>query len=176
VEDYQLIYDASAPGFQLAPALFVVLFPIVFAACFYFVESLAGRVSLRIKVLTWGGYGLYALIVVAGYWMTWQSRSDALNVTDAKVVVGNLADGWVRTKVQRRHTETYRHFTVKGIEFLQRDRGTTMIDSLFPSTDPPALPLIEGARVRVTYHGEGEDRTILKFEIAANALTSGSVD
>jgi hypothetical protein len=66
--EYQVIYDAGAPGFKFGPILVVCALAIVFTACFRFVEAAVGSVSLRIKAITWGGFMLYAILVAAGYW------------------------------------------------------------------------------------------------------------
>ena len=39
-----------------------------------------------------------------------------------------------------------------------------------PQIDLVALPLFKKAQVRVTYLGEGQDRRLLRFEIATSAL------
>jgi len=170
--EFQIIYDASAPGFKFAPLLVVCALAVVFTACFRFVEAVVGEVSRKIKVITWGGLMLYALLVSAGYWAAWQQRNDALNATDARIVDGNLTDGWRRTTLHRRSTTTYQHFTVNGVEFVERDLAKSLEDFLFPLVNLPPLPLIENAHVRVTYRGDGEHRTILKFEIAAADLAA----
>ena len=43
-------------------------------------------------------------------------------------------------------------------------------DFLVPQADLVALPLFQRAQVRVTYFGEGEDRRLLRFEIATSVL------
>jgi hypothetical protein len=168
--DYQSVYDAGAPAFEWGPALVIVIIPIVLAACFYVVEAAVGDVSRTLKYTTWGGYGLYVLVVALGYWATWQSRNEALSVADARIVEGTLTDAWVRTKSQGKRTEVYQHFTVKGVEFLEQGPRRTIVGFLLPLPSIPELPLVEGAHVRITYHGEGSARSLLKFEIAASDL------
>ena len=103
----------------------------------------------------------------------WQNQSAAQDSANATVVEGRLADAWVRQKEHSKTTDIYQHFTVRGIEFLQHNRQRSFLDFLIPRAKTPALPLIEGAQVRITYRGEGAHRTILKFEIAAADLAAG---
>ena len=45
-----------------------------------------------------------------------------------------------------------------------------------PEADLVALPLFQRAQVRVTYFGEGEDRRLLRFEIATSVLDGRLAD
>jgi hypothetical protein len=165
--EYQVIYDAAAPAFKVMPALVVLIIPVVLAGCFYVVESAVGKVSRRLKWSVWIGYAVYAFAVVAGYWETWQDSNDAL--VDARVIEGRLADGETFHKKTGRRTWTaFQKFTVNGVEFEERNTARSIGDALFPWASVPSLPLIDGARVRITYRDDGRGRDLLKFEIAAD--------
>lgn len=167
--EYQVIYDAAAPAFKVMPALVVLIIPVILAGCFYVVESAVGNVSRSLKWSVWIGYAVYAFLVVAGYWQTWQGSDDAL--FDARVIEGRLADGETfQKKTGRRSWTSYQRFTVDGVAFEERDASRSIVESLFPWASVPSLPLIDGAHVRITYRDDGRDRDLLKFEIAAADL------
>lgn len=169
--EYQVIYDAAAPAFKLVPALLVLNNPIALAGCFYAVEAAAGRCSRSLKWAVWSGFVVYALLVAAGYWETWQSARDARAGTGARVVEGALTDGQtVYRQTSRRTWGAFQRFTVNGVAFEERDWSRELIDALLPHVGAPTLPLIEGAHLRVTYRDGRHHRTILKFEIAAADL------
>jgi hypothetical protein len=56
------------------------------------------------------------------------------------------------------------------VEFVYNHRALRYLDFLVPQPDLVALPLFQRAQVRVTYFGEGEDRRLLRFEIATSVL------
>ena len=66
--------------------------------------------------------------------------------------------------------DTKQRFAVNGVEFLYRHRALRYLDFLVPQADLVSLPLFQRAQVRVTYCGEGEDKRLLRFEIATSAL------
>ena len=52
----------------------------------------------------------------------------------------------------------------------EQDFHVVLTDFMMPRREIPIFPLIDGAQVRVTYHGDGPEREIIRFEIAASDL------
>ncbi len=170
--DYQTVYDASVRVFQTEPAVVILLGPIFIFVCLYLGKLRRGHVPRSAKLYMWGAYLFYSVVAAGSYYQMWQDQSAAQDSANMTVVEGRLANAWVRRKEHSKSTDIYQHFTVRGIEFLQHNRQRNFLDFLIPRAKTPALPLIEGAQVRITYRGEGQDRTILKFEIAAADLAA----
>ena len=59
---------------------------------------------------------------------------------------------------------------MNGVEFQYSHRSLRYFDFLVPQADLVPLPLFRSAQVRVTYLGDGENRQLLRFEIAPSAL------
>lgn len=172
-DGYQLIYDARVQAYQLTPIVIVLISPFFVGACLALGKWRRGFVPLRTKLFMWGACAFYATTVVYTYWDLIQSQRAISNLTQVEVVEGHLKDGWAKTKSSSRTTALYQHFTVGGIEFLHENRRRGFTDFMMPRRKIPNFPLIEGARVRITYHGEGAEREIIRFEIAASDLPTG---
>jgi hypothetical protein len=172
---YEIVFDAGARVFELRPILMLIGMPVFIVLVLVIGKWQRGSVPGGAKTAMWGAYALYLGVVSLSYFGIWREQSEAADRTDARVVEGRVADSWMRTKARHKITDIYQHFTVKGIEFLQTDRERNFMDFLFPHRLFIRLPIDEGARVRITYRGRGSERTILRFEIAAEDMPEGQV-
>lgn len=167
-DEYQVIYDARIQAYQLSPILVVLAAPLFIAFCLAVGKWRHGFIPMRTKLFMWGAYAFYAVFVFHAYWDLFQHQSEISNLASVEVVEGRLTDGWVKTKSQSKTVTIYQHFKVRGIEFLQENRRRGFTDFMMPRRQIPNFPLIEGAPVRITYHGAGSEREIIRFEIATN--------
>lgn len=168
--EYQLIYDARVQAYQLAPILVVLAGPIFVALCLAVGKWRRGFIPMRTKLFMWGAYAFYAVVVCGNYWDLFEHQSEISKLANVEVVEGRLTDGWAKTKSHSKTVSIYQHFKVRGIEFLHENRRRGFTDFMMPRREIPIFPLIDGAQVRITYHGEGPEREIIRFEIAASDL------
>ena len=170
--EYQVIYDVRVQAYQLGPLLVVLGFPIFILFCLAIARWRRRFVPTRTKVFMWGAYLFYAALVGHSYWDLVARQSAASDLAKFETVEGRLRDGWAKTKSDSKTMTLYQHFTVQGVEFLQENRRRRFTDFMIPRRHIPVFPLIEGARVRITYRGEGANREILRFEIAERDLAA----
>jgi hypothetical protein len=169
-DGYQLIYDARVQAYQFSPILIVLFSPILILVCLTIGKWRMGSVPMRTKLFMWGAYVFYAAVVCHAYWDLIQHQSEISKLANVEVVEGRLTDGWAKTKSQSKTITLYQHFKVRGVEFLHENRHRGFADFMMPQWKAPSFPLIDGAHVRITYHGEGAEREIIRFEIAASDL------
>jgi hypothetical protein len=169
-DEYQLIYDARLQAYQFSPILIVLFSPIFIFVCLTIGKWRMGSVPMRTKLFMWGAYAFYAVVVCHAYWDLIQHQAEISKLANVEVVEGPLTDGWAKTKSQSKTLTLYQHFQVRGVEFLHENRRRGFTDFMMPRREIPIFPLVDGAHVRITYHGEGTEREIIRFEIAANDL------
>ena len=169
--DYTTVLDTGSGSLPALPLILMVAAPVLMLACLYVAKARNWQVSHPIKLALWTAYASYVPIVLFQYWSVWDMQQTARNATNMSVEAGRLDWSTVRQEpAVGIFVDTNQRFAVNGVEFVYRHRSLRYLDFLVPQADLVALPLFQRAQVRVTYLGEGEDRRLLRFEIATSAL------
>ncbi len=167
---YTTVLDAGSGSLPVLPLILMLAAPVLMLACFYVARARNWHVSRSIKLALWVAYGSYVPVVTFQYWSLWDGQQMARNATAMSVEAGQLDWSSVRQAPEGIFVDTKQRFAVNGVEFTYRHRSLPYLKYIVPQADFVALPLFQRAQVRVIYCGEGEDRRLLRFEIATSAL------
>ena len=168
--EYTTVFDAGQQAIPLLPLLALALLPLLVLAVLYGARAMLGYAPQGLKLTLWGLYAFHALAVAFGYGSLWQERVAARDAPDAIVETGRLLDSQGRGSISGIFVDATQRFTVNGVTLVYKHRDLLAIGFLFPNFEVVALPLIHKAHVRITYRGEGDDRQLLRFEIASAHL------
>lgn len=169
--EYTTVLDTGSGSLPALPLILMLAAPILMLACLYVAKARNWQVSHPIRLALWTAYASYVPIVLFQYWSVWDMQQTARNATNMSVEAGRLDWSTVRQEpAVGIFVDTNQRFAVNGVEFLYRHRSLRYLDFLVPQADLVALPLFQRAQVRITYLGEGEDRQLLRFEIATRVL------
>jgi hypothetical protein len=168
--EYTTVLDAGTPALPVVPLIVVLATPIVLLAFRYVAKSRSWRPSGLVRLMLWGVYLSYLPMVALHYWSLWNDQSAARNATLVSVEAGHLDWPTVKATPDGLFLDVNQGFTVNGIEFQYRHHALRHLDFLLPSAELVALPLQAHAQVRITYRGDGDDRQLLRFEIATRDL------
>ena len=168
--EYTTVLDTGGGTLPVLPLILMLAAPVLMLACLFVARARNWHVSRPIKLALWVAYGSYVPVVTFQYWSLWDAQQMARNATAMSVEAGRLDWSSVRQAPEGIFVDTKQRFAVNGVEFLYRHRALRYLDFLVPQADLVSLPLFQRAQVRVTYCGEGEDRRLLRFEIATSVL------
>jgi hypothetical protein len=168
--EYTTVLDTGSGSLPALPLILMLAAPVLMLACLYVAKAREWRVSHPIKLALWAAYASYVPVVMFQYWSLWDAQQMARNATAMSVEAGRLDWSAVRQAPDGIFVDTNQRFAVNGVEFLYAHRALRFGDFLVPQADLVALPLFQRAQVRITYFGEGEDRRLLRFEIATSVL------
>ncbi len=168
--DYTTVLDTGSGSLPALPLILMLAAPVLMLACLYVAKARNWHVSRPIKLALWAAYAAYVPVVTFQYWSLWDTQQMARNATAMSVEAGRLDWSSVRQAPEGIFVDTSQRFAVNGVEFQYSHRSLRYFDFLVPQADLVSLPLFQRAQVRVTYLGEGEDRQLLRFEIATSAL------
>jgi hypothetical protein len=168
--EYTTVMDAGSGSLPALPLILMLAAPVLMLACLYVANARKWHVSSPIKGALWAAYAVYAPVVLFQYWSLWDAQQMARNATVVSVEAGRLDWSSVRQAPEGIFVKTDQQFAVNGVEFQYNHRSLRYLDFLLPQADLVALPLFQRAEVRIVYCGEGDDRRLLKFEIATSAL------
>ena len=168
--EYTTVLDTGSGSLPALPLILMLAAPVLMLACLYVARARNWQVSHPIKLALWGAYASYVPVVVFQYWSVWDMQETARNATAMSVEAGRLDWSTVRQHPDGIFVDTDQRFAVNGVEFNYSHRALRVLDFIVPQADLVALPLFQRAQVRVTYLGEGEDRQLLRFEIATSVL------
>jgi len=169
--EYTTVMDAGTPAFPTVPLIVVLAMPVLI---FAFMHVAKGRkwqsATGAIKLLLWLIYLAYAPTVFYQYWTLWRDQSAAQQANRISVEAGQLAQASVDRAPHGLFVNTFQRFAVNGVAFQYQHQSLRYFDFLLPEPDLVALPLIDHAQVRITYRGDGEDKELLRFEIATRDM------
>jgi hypothetical protein len=168
--EYTTVLDAGSGSLPTLPLILMLAAPVLMLACLYVAKARKWHVSRPIKLALWGAYAAYVPVVMFQYWTIWDTQQTARNATAMSVEAGRLDWSAVGQAPDGIFVDTSQRFAVNGVEFQYSHRSLRYFDFLVPQADLVSLPLFQRAQVRVTYLGVGEDRRLLRFEIATSAL------
>jgi hypothetical protein len=168
--EYTTVLDTGSGSLPALPLILMLATPVLMMACLYVAKARNWHVSRPIKLALWGAYVAYVPVVTVQYWSLWDTLQTARNATAMSVEAGRLDWSTVRQAPEGIFVDTKQRFAVNGVEFLYAHRALRFADFLVPQADLVSLPLFQRAQVRVTYFGEGDDRRLLRFEIATSVL------
>jgi len=168
--EYTTVLDTGSGSLPALPLILMLATPVLMLACLYVAKARNWHVSHPIKISLWAAYASYVPMVMFQYWSVWDAQQTARNATAMSVEAGRLDWSTVRQAPDGIFVDTNQRFAVNGVEFLYSHRALRFADFLVPQADLVALPLFQRAQVRITYLGEGEDRRLLRFEIATSVL------
>jgi hypothetical protein len=170
--DYTTVLDAATPTLPALPLILMLAAPILMLACVHVGKARQWHVSKAIKLGLAAAYLSYAPAVLFQYWSLWREQTLAEEATNISVEAGPLGFATVQQAPDGLFVDTDQRFAVNGVEFTYTHRALRYFDFLLPQADLVQLPLRQHANVRITYRGEGEDRQLLRFEIATRDLDS----
>jgi hypothetical protein len=166
--EYTTVLDAGSGSLPALPLILMLAAPVLLLACLTVARARNWHVSRPIKVALWAAYASYVPVVMFQYWNLWHTQQMARNATTMSVEAGRIDWSSVRQAPEGIFVATSQRFAVNGVEFQYSHRGLRYLDFMVPQPDLVALPLFRRAQVRVTYFGEGEERRLLRFEIATS--------
>jgi len=169
---YTTVLDTASGSLPALPLILMLAAPVLLLACLNVTKARNWHISHPIKLALWTAYAAYAPVVMFQYWSVWDTQQSARNATAMSVEAGRLDWSTVRKAPEGIFVDIDQRFAVNGVEFQYSHRTLRYLDFLVPQIEVVALPLFKKAQVRVTYLGEGEDRRLLRFEIATSALDS----
>jgi len=123
-----------------------------------------------LKLFLWVVYLSYAPIVLYQYWTLWSDQTAAHEATRISVEAGRLDRAIIDQTPDGLFVETSQRFKVNGVDFQYRHQSLRYLDFLLPQADLVPLPLTDHPQVRITYRGEGDERQLLRFEVATRDL------
>jgi hypothetical protein len=167
---YTTVLDTGSGSLPALPLILMLAAPVLMLACLYVAKARTWHVSRPIKLALWGAYAAYVPVVMFQYWSLWDTQQSARNATAMSIEAGQLDWSTVRQAPEGIFVDTDQRFAVNGVEFQYSHRTLRYLDFLVPQADLVTLPQVQHAQVRVTYRGEGEDRQLLRLEIATSDL------
>lgn len=171
--EYTTVLDAGAAQLPLEPLIVVLAVPILLLAFAHVAKARSWHSSKGpLQLVLWVAYLSYAPMVLYQYWTLWHGRSSAQDATRVSVAAGPVDAAMIDRTPDGLFVETNQRFAVNGVDFDYRHQSLRYLDFLLPQADLVTLPLAEHARVRVTYRDQGEERQLLRFEIATRDLAT----
>lgn len=168
--EYTTVLDAGTPIFPAIPLTAVLAMPVLMLAFAHVAKRRNWHSSAPAQLVLWALYLSYLPMVAFHYWTLLTDQSTARNATQVSVEAGRLDWPHVNQTPDGLFVDVNQGFTVNGIEFLYQHQSLRYLDFLLPSPELVALPLRDHAHVRITYRGDGDDRQLLRFEIATRDL------
>lgn len=168
--DYTTILDLGEQAVPLLPLALVAVLALLVAGLLFAAKRLTGRLPPSVALTLWGAFLFHAGVVGFGYWSLWRQQAAARDPAAVVVEIGRIAAPQIRGESGGVYLDLRQRFTVNGETFDYAHRRIRGVGFLFPNVETIPLPLIQQAHVRVTYRGKGEDRQVLKFEIATADL------
>lgn len=168
--DYTLVFDAGQQELPLLPLAALALLLLIVLVFLVVLRTMRGHVPQGMKQTIWGIYLFHLAAVVYGYGALWHQRDLARDPTGAVTEIGRIAEPQGRGHTSGLFLDAVQRFTVNDQPVVYRNRSLRALGFLYPHFDPVPLPLIHKAHVRVTYRGEGDERELVRFEIAAADL------
>jgi hypothetical protein len=170
---YTTVLDAAVPQFPPVPLIVVLAVPVLLLAFAHVAKARDWRSSRGpLKPFLWVAYLSYAPTVLYQYWTLWNSQTLAQNATQVSVEAGRIDGPVVDQRPDGLFVETNQRFAVNGVDFEYRHQSLRYLDFLLPQADLITLPQVQHAQVRVTYRCEGEERQLLRVEIATRDLAA----
>lgn len=167
--DYTTVLDAGAAQLPPGPLIIVLAIPVLLLAFAHVARSRQWRSSGGpLQVALWVVYLSYAPMVVYQYWTLWHSKAAARDAMQMSIEAGPVDAAAIDRRPDGLFVEINQRFAVNGIDFEYRHQSLRYLDFLLPQTELVTLPLEQHAQVRITYRGEGGQKQLLRFEIAAN--------
>lgn len=169
--EYTTVLDAGTPAFPPEPLIVVLAVPVLILAFAHVARARNWRSSTGpLKLFLWVVYLSYAPMVLYQYWALWSSQTSARDANKVSVEAGRLDLRAADQTPDGLFVETNQRFAVNGVDFQFRHQRLKYLDFLLPQADLVVLPLFHHAHVRITYRGEGEERQLLRFEIATRDM------
>jgi hypothetical protein len=169
--EYTTVLDAGTPAFPPEPLIVVLAVPVLLLAFAHVARARNWRSSAGpLKLFLWLVYLSYAPVVLYQYWVLWSGQTAAQDATTVSVAAGPVDEPAIDQTPDGLFVKTSQSFVVNGVDFQYRHQSLRYLDFLLPQTDLVALPLHDRPQVRITYRGDGEDRQVLRFEIATRDL------
>ena len=170
---YTTVLDAAVPQFPPVPLIVVLAVPVLLLAFAHVAKARNWRSSRGpLKPFLWVAYLSYAPTVLYQYWTLWNSQTLAQNATQVSVEAGRIDGPVVDQTPDGLFVETNQRFAVNGVDFEYRHQSLRYLDFLLPQANLVTLPQVQHAQVRVTYRCEGEERQLLRVEIATRDLAA----
>lgn len=164
--DYTTVLNTGATELPLLPLILVLTLPIVIFAVTWMTRAQAMQGAVRIGL--WSVYALYASMTAYQYWTQWNDRAAARQPDGTFVVAGVLDAPTVRQTQDGIFIDIHQRFAVKDVEIDYRRHMLRFAGFLLPQPELVALPLKYHAHVRITYREDGQERQLVKFEMAAH--------
>jgi hypothetical protein len=171
--EYTTVLDAGAIQLPAGPLAIVLSLPVLLLAFAYAAKAGRWRLGTRpLQLVLWAAYLSYAPMTLFQYWNLWASRAEAREAVQMSVEAGPIAAAVTDEHRDGLFLETKQRFAVNGVDFEYRHLSLGFLDFLMPQSDLVALPLDRDAQVRVTYRHDGEQKQLLRFEIATNGASA----
>jgi hypothetical protein len=168
--EYTTVLDVGAATLPALPLILMVATPVLILACIHVARARSWHVSRPLKISLWACYIAYAPAVLFQYWGLWHDQNSAQNATSMSIEAGRLDAPLTSQAPVGLFVETSQDFAVNGVAFQYTHRTLRVLPFLLPQAELVALPLRDHAHVRITYRGDGDDRQLLRFEIATSDL------
>ena len=168
--EYTTVLDAGTATLPALPLILMLATPVLILACTHVARARNWHISRPLKISLWVAYIAYAPVVLFQYWGLWRDQSSAQNATSMSVEAGRLDAPAVYRAPDGLFVEISQDFAVNGVPFQYTHRALRALGFLLPQAELITLPLRDHARVRVTYRGDGEQRQLLRLEIATGDL------
>ena len=171
--EYTTVLDAGTTRLPPEPLVIVLAVPVLLLAFAYAARTGKWRSAKGpFQLLLWVTYLSYAPTVLYEYWTMWQSRTTAQEATRFSVAAGPVVAGSVDQTPDGLFVETNQRFAVNGVNFEYRHQSLRYLDFLLPRADLVTLPLERHAQVRVVYRDQGDERQLLRFEVATSSASA----
>lgn len=167
--DYTTVLDAGAAELPPGPLIIVLAIPVLLLAFAHVAKARRWRSSGGpFQLVLWALYLSYAPMVLYQYWTLWHSRTAARDAMRMSIEAGRVDTAVIDQKPDGLFVETNQRFAVNGVAFEYRHLSLRYLDFLLPQADLVSLPLEQHAQVRITYRHDGQQKQLLRFEIATN--------
>ena len=171
--EYTTVMDAGAAHLPSFPFIVVLAMPVLLFAFAYVARARKWHSATRtVQLGLWALYLAYTPLVLYQYWTLWDNRAIARNALQMSIEAGPVDAAAIVQQPEGLFVETRQRFAVNGVNFEYRQLNLRYMDFLMPQTELVKLPLQRHAQVRITYRGNGEDKRLLRFEIATRDLTA----
>ena len=168
--EYTTVLDAGTSALPALPLILMLATPVLILACTHVARARNWHISRPLKISLWVGYIAYAPAVLFQYGGLWHAQNSAQNAASISIEAGRLDAPVVYQAPDGLFVETSQDFAVNGVAFQYTHRALRFLTFLLPQAELVALPLYDHAHVRITYRGDGDDRQLLRFEIATRDL------
>jgi hypothetical protein len=171
--EYTTVLDAGAAQLSPGPLVMVLAIPVLLLAFAHVAKAHKWRSSRGpLQLVLWLLYLSYAPMVLFQYWTTWHNRTEAREATRMSIEAGPVDAASIDQWPDGLFLETSQRFAVNGVAFEYHHQSLRYLDFLLPQTDLVMLPLVDDARVRITYRQEDGQKQLLRLEIATSDLSA----